>query len=165
MAVGMRQQRRGMAIAMTPSELDEFLATQRTCRVATVGSKGRPHVAPLWFAWDGVSVWLYSIVKSQRWTDIAHNPQVALVIDAGEQYGQLRGVEVLGKATVVDEVPHHNTADESLHKPQQLFARKYLDTDQFVADGRHGWLRVDVEKLTSWDFRKLADLATIGGNG
>ena len=86
------------------------------------------------------------------------------MIDAGEQYGQLRGVEVLGKATVVDEVPHHNTADESLHKPRQL-ARKYLDTDQFVADGRHGWLRVDVEKLTTGISGSWPISATIGGNG
>jgi nitroimidazol reductase NimA-like FMN-containing flavoprotein (pyridoxamine 5'-phosphate oxidase superfamily) len=32
-----RAQRRGRAIAMTAAEVDEFLATERTCRVATVG--------------------------------------------------------------------------------------------------------------------------------
>jgi len=48
------RQRRGRAIAMTGAEVDEFLATERTCRVATARRDGRPHVAPLWFVWDGI---------------------------------------------------------------------------------------------------------------
>ena len=62
-----REQRRGRAIAMSPEERDAFLAEERTCRVATVGGDGSPHVAPLWFVWDGAALWLNSIVKSQRW--------------------------------------------------------------------------------------------------
>ena len=57
-------QRRGRKIMMTPGELDEFLTTQRTCRVATVSASGAPHVSALWFAWDGTSLWLYSVVRS-----------------------------------------------------------------------------------------------------
>jgi nitroimidazol reductase NimA-like FMN-containing flavoprotein (pyridoxamine 5'-phosphate oxidase superfamily) len=44
------QQRRGRKIMMTPGELDDFLSTQRTCRVATVSADGAPHVSTLWFA-------------------------------------------------------------------------------------------------------------------
>jgi hypothetical protein len=38
---------------MTPDEIDAFLSSQRVCRVATIGARDRPHVAPLWFVWDG----------------------------------------------------------------------------------------------------------------
>jgi nitroimidazol reductase NimA-like FMN-containing flavoprotein (pyridoxamine 5'-phosphate oxidase superfamily) len=34
---------------MTPAEVDAFLSAEHTCRVATTGADGRPHVAPLWF--------------------------------------------------------------------------------------------------------------------
>ena len=78
------QQRRSRAIAMTPAELDDFLAQARTCRVATLGPGG-PHVAPLWFVWTGGALWLSSVVRSQRWTDLIRDPRVAVVIDAGEQ--------------------------------------------------------------------------------
>lgn len=106
-----KTQRRGRAIAMTREEVDAFLAGERTCRVATVGSDGEPHVAPLWFVWDGEHVWLNSLVRSQRWTDLQRDPRVSLVVDAGVE---------------------------------------------FAVDGRHAWLRIDVEKLVSWDFRKAA---------
>lgn len=57
----LREQRRARRIAMTPDEVDAFLAAERTCRVATVGADGRPHVVPLWFAWDGRALWLTSL--------------------------------------------------------------------------------------------------------
>ena len=67
---------------MTDAERDEFLAGERTCRVATVGPDG-PHATPLWFAWDGSCLWLYSVVRSQRWTDLMRDPRVGVVVDAG----------------------------------------------------------------------------------
>src|ERR1700758_3480116 len=99
------RQRRGRAIAMTAAEADEFLATERTCRVATVGADGRPHVAPLWFVWDGQSLWLSSLVRSQRWTDLMRDPRVAVTVDAGVEYSELRGVELSGVAAPVGDVP------------------------------------------------------------
>src|SRR5215472_7542712 len=100
-----RAQRRGRAIAMTAAEVDEFLAAERTCRVATVSKDGRPHVAPLWFVWDGTSLWLSSVVRSQRWTDLMRDPRVAVVIDAGVEYMELRGVELSGEVVPVGDIP------------------------------------------------------------
>jgi nitroimidazol reductase NimA-like FMN-containing flavoprotein (pyridoxamine 5'-phosphate oxidase superfamily) len=64
-------QRRGDAIAMTGAEQDAFLRAQPVCRVATVGPSGHPHVSALWFVWDGTALWLNSLVRSQRWADLA----------------------------------------------------------------------------------------------
>lgn len=139
---------------MTPEEVDAFLAGERTCRVATVGGDGRPHVAPLWFVWDGGALWLHSLVRSQRWTDLARDPRIAVVVDAGTEYWELRGVELAGRVEVVGEVPRGGTPDPAVAGPELLFARKYLGGDDFVADGRHAWLRIRAEKVTSWDFRK-----------
>ncbi|HVC72602.1 MAG TPA: pyridoxamine 5'-phosphate oxidase family protein, partial [Mycobacteriales bacterium] len=101
----MREQRRARRIAMTPDEVDAFLAAERTCRVATAGADGRPRVVPLWFAWDGRALWLTSLVRSQRWTDLARDPRVAVVVDTGDAYGELRGVEIAGTAAPVGDVP------------------------------------------------------------
>jgi PPOX class probable F420-dependent enzyme len=150
-----RPQKRGRRIAMSDEERDAFLAAERTCRVATVGADGRPHVAPLWFVWDGGALWLHSIVRSQRWADLARDPRVAVVVDAGEEYGELRGVEIGGVATVVGEVPRGTADDPELAGPERMFARKYAGVDEFTPDGRHGWLRVEPEKIVSWDFRKI----------
>ena len=151
-------QRRGRRIMMTPAELDEFLTQQRTCRVATVSPDGRPHVSALWFAWDGTSLWLYSITRSRRWAQLRQDPRLAVVIDAGEEYGDLRGVELSGTAVYVGESPRAGEPCPELDVPEALFARKNFGLDVMPQDGRHAWLRLTPDAIASWDFRKLASL-------
>jgi hypothetical protein len=153
------RQRRGRAIAMTAAEVDEFLTAERTCRVATVGRDGRPHVAPLWFAWDGTSLWLNSVVRSQRWTDLERDRRIAVVVDGGVEFSELCGVELSGAVVPVGDVPRTAAPDPALAGVERLFARKYTGRDEFAPDGRHAWLRLSPDKLVSWDFRKLAGLS------
>ncbi|MEU9478535.1 pyridoxamine 5'-phosphate oxidase family protein [Streptomyces sp. NPDC048191] len=149
------QQRRGRKIMMTPGELDEFLTSQRTCRVATVSADGAPHVSALWFAWDGTSLWLYSVVRSRRWTQLRRDSRVAVVVDSGEEYDQLRGVELSGRVEFVGEVPRTGELCAELDTAETLFARKNFGLDEMPHDGRHAWARLTPEKIVSWDFRKL----------
>lgn len=148
-----REQRRGRRIAMSKEELDEFLTTERTCRIATTGPNG-PHNTPLWFVWDGAALWLTSLVRSQRWTDMERDPRVAVVVDAGEDYGELRGAELRGRVEKVGEAPRTGEPNEELLEPESLIAAKYFG-GQMHHDGRHAWLRLVPEKITSWDFRKI----------
>ena len=151
----MREQQRSRKIAMTDAERDAFLASEHTCRVATISPEG-PHNTPLWFAWDGRILWLYSIVRSQRWVDLQRDPRVSIIVDAGHEYVELRGVEIAGRAEVVGEVPRTGTVHvDQLADPERLFASKYMGGGQMVNDGRHAWLKVVPDKITSWDFRKI----------
>jgi hypothetical protein len=106
---------------MTSTEVDAFLAEQRTCRVATVGADG-PHATPLWYVWSDGALWLTSLSRSQRWTDLMADPRVAAVVDAGEEYGELRGVELRGRVEVVGEVPRTGAPVPELDGPEQAFA-------------------------------------------
>ena len=154
-SVSVAEQRRGKSIAMSRDEADAFLREQRTCRVASVGRDGQPHNKPLWFVWDGSALWLNSIVRSQRWADLEREPRVGVVVDTGEDFDELRGVELLGSVAVVGEVPRTAAPDPALETPERLFGQKYAG-GAFVADGRHAWLRLTPVKLVSWDFRKTA---------
>jgi hypothetical protein len=141
---------------MNADELDGFLGQERSCRLATLGAGG-PHVSPVWFIWDSTALWIYSLTRSQRWTDIARDPRVAAVIDAGHEYAELRGVEIEGEAEVVGPVPRtgHEDPPPELATPERLLASKYWHGGELVHDGRHAWLRITPGKITSWDFRKL----------
>ncbi|AZK98243.1 MULTISPECIES: pyridoxamine 5'-phosphate oxidase family protein [Streptomyces] len=139
---------------MTPEETDAFLAGQRTCRVATVSPDGRPHAGALWYVWDGTSLWLYSVVRSRRWADLRRDPRIAVLVDAGEEYGELRGVELSGTVVPVGASPRTGEPCAELREPEMLFARKYFGLDAMPHDGRHAWLRLTPDAVVSWDFRK-----------
>ena len=156
MSAPWRPQRRARKIAMTPEERDAFLAEQRTCRVATATPDGRPHVSPLWYVWDGSCLWLYSVVRSQRWTDLERNPRCSVVVDAGDDYFELRGVELAGSVEVVGEVPRTGEPGHpELEAVERSFAQRYRASDTLEHDGRHAWLRLRPEREYTWDFRKL----------
>ena len=87
------------------------------------------------------------------------DPRVAVVVDAGVEYTELRGVELSGEVVPVGDVPRTAAPDPVLDRVEQLFADKYTGGVKVPADGRHAWLRLTPEKLVSWDFRKLATLS------
>lgn len=148
-------QRRGRRIMMTDEELNAFLREQRTCRVATVSPDGRPHVGALWFAWDGTSMWLYSITRSRRWSDLRKDPRISVVVDSGEGYDELRGVELSGNAVFVGEAPRTGEPCEELAEPERIFPVKNFGIEEMPHDGRHAWIRLTPESIVSWDFRKI----------
>ena len=138
---------------MSPDEIDAFLKCERTCRVATMSPDG-PHNTPLWFVWHEGCLWLNSIVRSQRWVDLLKDPRVSVVIDAGDSFTELRGVELRGSVSAVGEAPRTGLPVDELPAPELLFARKYTGADQLHYDGRHAWLRLRPSTVRSWDFRK-----------
>ncbi|MER5554018.1 pyridoxamine 5'-phosphate oxidase family protein [Streptomyces sp. NPDC002793] len=148
-------QRRGRRIMMTDAERDAYLTRQRTCRVATVSAEGMPHVGALWFVWDGTSVWLYSLTRSLRWAQLRRDPRIAVVVDDGAEYGELRGVELSGEVSFVGEIPRTGEPCPELNAPERSFATKYFGLDSLPHDERHGWLRLTPRAVRSWDFRKL----------
>lgn len=149
-----KEQRRGRRIAMSKEELDEFLGAERTARVATTSPDG-PHVTPLWFVWDGEAMWFTSLVRSQRWTDMERDPRVAAIVDAGIPFGELRGAELKGRVQPVGEAPRTGEPHEELEVIEQLMADKYHGGRRGY-DGRHAWLKLVPEKVSSWDFRKIS---------
>jgi len=151
---GTGQRRRGR-IAMTALERDAFLDASRVARVASVGPRGEPDVTPLWFLWDGQALWLSSVVRSQRWANVVRDPRVAVVVDDGEGYEELRGVEIHGRAVPVGEVPRAGADQPELSPVESAYAEKYGIDPGHMYDGRHAWLRVDVERELSWDHRKV----------
>jgi PPOX class probable F420-dependent enzyme len=154
----MREQRRAKRIAMTPEERDRFLDAQRTCRIATVGADGSPHVSALWYVWDGSTLWLNSLVKSQRWTNLMRDPRVSVLVDGGEGYFELCGIELIGRVEPVGEAPRGSDPVAALEEPEGLWGAKYTG-GSYASDGKHAWVRLVPDKIVSWDFKKLASLA------
>ena len=153
--MSMKDQKRGRSLSLSAEERDDFLRAARTCRVATI-SAGGPHVSPLWFLWHGGSLWLYSISSSQRFKDLQRDPRIAVVVDDGTGFEELRGVEMVGTARVVGEVPRSGERYvEELVEVEAAYARKYQDRPTLRYDGRHAWIAVSIDKFVSWDFRKM----------
>jgi PPOX class probable F420-dependent enzyme len=76
-----------------------LLSRMRNAVLATTGPHGSPHVAPVWYFWDGQTVRISTNRTTQKVADIEHDPRVALCVD-----DQVSGeyLTIYGTAIVVE---------------------------------------------------------------
>ncbi len=141
---------------MTDEERDEFLAGRHTMNIASIGADGRIHLVAMWYGFvDGVPVfWTYG--RSQKVVNLERDPCVTGLVETGETYDQLRGVELVGTARIVREGPILQAAGESVWErytgPVDDAAREALA----VVGAKRVAVMIDVDKYVTWDHTKLA---------
>src|SRR5258708_21975866 len=109
-------------LRLTDPELEELLRSERTLHVATSSADGWPHVVPLWFVWRDGAVWINNLRRSKRSRDISEGSPVALCVDTGVEYQQLRGAVLYGRFEAAG-------GDAALEPVKAEFARKYSGVD------------------------------------
>lgn len=72
-------------VAMTKEEIDEFLSGRWVVRLATLGKDGYPHIAPLWYYWDGECLYVSLTRTRQSFKNLQHNPRCSAVIDMDDR--------------------------------------------------------------------------------
>src|SRR5262245_65579140 len=96
MAINRRQQ-----IQLTADEQAAFFRERKKAALATIDGDGFPHVVAMnYFARDGAS-YMTSYGKAQKVVNIRRNPKVALMVEAGDEYAELRGVLVRGRCAIL----------------------------------------------------------------
>lgn len=143
-------------IRMSEDEIHAFLDAQRTMAVATIGRDGFAHVVAMWYVvMDGkLAFWTYA--KSQKAVNLRRDPKVTCLVEAGEAYNELRGVQIKGRATLIDD------PDAVLRLGETIWERytggPLNDTmRQMVAAQARKRIGVIVEpvEVASWDHGKL----------
>ncbi len=148
--------RRG-AIAMTDEEVRAFLAEQRTLIVASLNRDGTPHLVAMWYALvDGrVAFWTYA--KSQKARNLARDPRITCLVEAGARYEELRGVQLRGRAEMTDDRAMVQRVGEAVAEryagPLDDRARQHVA----VAGAKRVAITVRPDAVISWDHRKLGD--------
>jgi nitroimidazol reductase NimA-like FMN-containing flavoprotein (pyridoxamine 5'-phosphate oxidase superfamily) len=77
----MSEEYRGKMGGLENEERDEFLAGDALARLAVLKEDGSPYVVPVWYHWDGQSLWFIGRERSQWCSYIQRDPRVAVVID------------------------------------------------------------------------------------
>ena len=91
-----RMSRRDL-IKMTPDEVDAFLHGRRTMNLATYNHDGSIHLVAMWYGFlaDG-TIGFETFARSQKVQNLRRDPRVTALVEAGDQYENLQGVELVG---------------------------------------------------------------------
>ena len=81
-----------------------LLAEPVLARLATANPKTlQPHVVPVWFLWDGSSLWISAFVSTRKVKDLLKNPRCAVLIEPAAAQGQPASSRPAGRCRRADQ--------------------------------------------------------------
>ena len=140
---------------MDEAEVEAFLAGGFRAHVSTLNKDGSPHVVPISYVLlDGrVTFWADNV--SQKMVNLQRDPRVACVVDDGVEFQELRGVQLLGTATLTDdEETNGRIADAFCLKVPEEHREAARVTLLGLAAERTA-VSIHPERVSSWDHNKL----------
>lgn len=143
---------------LSEAELGELLASERVAVVSSLGPRGWPHSMPLWFVPRAGEVWIWTYAKSQKVRNLERDPRATVLVEAGREYGELRGAMIEAEAVL------HRDPETVLAFAEELTLR-YADGQAALGEEMRAGLRAQAPKrvairfvpvrVASWDHRKL----------
>ena len=138
-------------------EQDRFLRSARSGHLATADAKGRPHVIPVCYVFDGDAI--YSVLDAKpkstplrqlrRVRNILANPQVSLVVDHYEEdWSRLRYVLVVGEAGLLEAGEEWSRAIVLLREKYPQYRDMNLDESPVI--------KITPVRFTPWSFEPEA---------
>lgn len=134
-------------------QIDRWLVRPVLARIATANLRtGQPHVVPVWFTWDGESIWISAFRSTRKVKELQKNPFCSIVIDDAHSGTENWGVVFEGQAELVTE------PREFLVETFTRIYTRYLGCDGVLAKDPQSWIKdpenllikLTPEKIYSW---------------
>ena len=143
-------------VAMTADEAHALLASSRKLQLATINPDGTPHLVTMFYVMQDGQIAFWTYRASQKARNLARDPRVTCLVETGDDYFELRGVQVAGTALLVDDPDGvleigRGVAEAMAGEPDGV-------VEEYVANAarkRVGYL-VQPARIISWDHRKLS---------
>jgi PPOX class probable F420-dependent enzyme len=142
-------------IRMSDDEVKAFLDGRHTMNVATHNHDGTIHLVAMWYGFvdDVPCFWTYG--RSQKIMNLRRDPRITCLVETGDVYEELQGVELVGTARLVEDFDDRMAIGRSVTEryiaPWSEEIRPHVEQ---TGAKRVGVL-IDVDRVVSWDHRKL----------
>jgi PPOX class probable F420-dependent enzyme len=142
-------------VAMTPAEVTDLLEQSRKLQLATINRDGTPHLVTMFYVMLGGQIAFWTYRSSQKALNLARDPRVTCLVETGEEYFELRGVQVAGVVRSVEDPAGvleigRGVAGGMAGVPGDAVE----DYVAHTARKRVGFF-VEPRRVISWDHRKL----------
>jgi PPOX class probable F420-dependent enzyme len=142
-------------IKMTAEEVDVFLHERRPMTLCSINHDGTIHAVAMWYGFLEECVAVETKAKSQKAQNLRRDPRITCLFEDGDAYEELRGVELVGRAEIVEE------PERMWPLGIDVFERYYgtytEDLAPFVRTmlNKRVVVKMHVDRVVSWDHRKL----------
>lgn len=145
-------------IAMSADEIRAFLDEGGTVQLALYGPDGYPDITPMWYVVEEGMLWMRTYAKSQKVVNARRDPRCCALIETGDRYVELRGVQITGDLRISDDVARICwVAARLMVKYEGVDAEHIPALEAAYAERapKQVALGLSLERIVSWDHRKL----------
>lgn len=143
-------------IRMTDEEVQAFLHERQTMNIATIGPDGNIHLVAMWYGFLDGNPAFETFAKSQKVVNLRRDPRITVLVEDGDRYENLRGVEIVGKAVI------HEDTETLLRVAKDVVMRYWTPATEEEAEvmaqalaNKRVAVEIVPEKVVSWDHSKL----------
>jgi PPOX class probable F420-dependent enzyme len=145
-------------IKLTEDEQAELLESERTVVVSSNGPRGWPHSMPMWFTVRDGELWVWTYAKSQKVKNLERDSRATLLVETGDEYQELRGVQIEAQAEIVRD------PEAVFEFGRELTIRYAEGIDSIEGDAaaalqaqaaKRVAIRFEPVRVATWDHRKL----------
>jgi len=140
-------------IKLSPEAQTEFLRTARKAALATVDKDGFPHVVAMNFVARDGAILMTSYGKAQKVINIRRNPKVAVMVETGRTYADLRGVMIRGECEIIEDLATVEATMRAI--VQKDSGGVEIARGPLRSAAKRVVLKVIAKKIASWDHSKL----------
>jgi nitroimidazol reductase NimA-like FMN-containing flavoprotein (pyridoxamine 5'-phosphate oxidase superfamily) len=142
---------------MSNHEVDAFLRDHWSMVLGTIGPSGQPHLVTMAYGMVGGTLAFTSYTNAQKIVNLTRDPRMTcLVEDPGQDYGDIRGVQMFGTGRIDADGERVNEVLQAVIAQMRRAGRSSPGTPDLAGLARK---RVsvffDVERLVSWDHHRI----------
>ena len=142
-------------VKMTPEEVDAFIHERRPMTMCSINHDGSIHAVAMWYGFLEGAVAVETKAKAQKAQNLLRDPRLTCMFEDGDYYEELRGVELVGRAEVVDDPQRMFdlgvSVFERYYNPYTEELRPFVETMLH----KRVVIKLHVDRVVSWDHRKL----------
>ncbi|MEO5724854.1 MAG: pyridoxamine 5'-phosphate oxidase family protein [Ilumatobacteraceae bacterium] len=145
-------------ITMTEAESQAYLDQQKILNVATIGPSGHPHLVAMWYGFLDGQLVFWTFAKSQKILNLRRDSKLTGLVESGEAYEQLRGVEIIGRGRIIDDADRVLEIGKIIgvkYNGAGALSEAAMPFLEAQARKRLGVV-FEIDRLVTWDHTKLA---------
>jgi PPOX class probable F420-dependent enzyme len=142
-------------VQMTDEEIDAFLDERQTMNIATFNHDQTIHLVAMWYGFYEGKPAFETFSKSQKVLNLRRDDRISALVEDGDDYGKLRGVELVGRGEVIDD-------KDVLRQIAGSVVQRYMGVSEADADAaaevlmqKRSAVVIHSERVVSWDHSKL----------
>ena len=140
---------------MSDDEIDAFLHERQSMSVATFNHDDTIHLVAMWYGFSQGKPAFETFTKSQKILNLRRDGRISVLVEDGDAYEKLRGVEIVGRGEVIDDKSILQVVAASVVERYMGVSGEAAEQAAQMLMQKRSAVVIHPERIVSWDHSKL----------